>query len=273
VSLFTSNKHPRRTSIECERIASSFYLFLPSPLKVLSLDVSSHPLTSPTVKRAFVRLRSTLLKIIYIYIFVCFYTGYTLLPNNTINRCFLPLLLPQPPFSIWTRGSCTKMTIDTDFCSRPLQSFWKITVTRRPPCGIPKGYPARFVLRPRDGRKMSRDILRKSRIILSSVFLSLPLQLLSHFRIIYVRLFSRKKHTRVVKPLKSKNHNVFGTQASESFTSSDQSMDNQSIMTDNDNANDHSVSHLCTTSRASYSLTESSIISCWLYAWLFMMRN
>jgi len=155
------------------------------------------------------------------------------------------------------------MTIDTDFCSRPLQSFWKITATRCPPRGIPKGHPARFVLRPRGGRKRYRAI--SSRNHESSVFPSLPLQLLSHLRITYVRLYLVvKKHTRVVKSLKSKNHNVFGTQASESFTSSNQSMDDQSMMTDsdNDNANDHSVSHLCTTSRASYSLTESLIISC-----------
>lgn len=225
-----------------------FHLSFPTPLP--SASKSSLSRRTPNFHPRLKLSRScgcdidSLLKIIYIYFFslIRFYTGYTLLPNNTINRCFLPLLLPRPPFlfDLDARRSRTKMTIDNDFCSRPLSLFWKIATTRRSPPpsrGIPKGPTTllRFVphVLAAGGKDTARHILPKSRTSDSASPLSTPPS--SHLRITYIRLFSREKHTRVVKPLKSKNHNVFGTQASESFTSSDQSMDNQSMMTDSDN--------------------------------------
>lgn len=101
------------------------------------------------------------------FFYICFYTGYTLLPNNTINRYFLPLLPSTAPFfpDLNARGSRTKMTIDiTDFRSRFLSLFGK-----SPPLVVPPWDPsrrttscARFVLTSsRREEKVPRDILPK----------------------------------------------------------------------------------------------------------------
>lgn len=108
------------------------------------------------------------------------------------------------------------------FCLRSPQSFGKSPPLRRLPNGWDSEGPPpssrSFFLcftSSRREEKIPRDILPKSRTyVLPPSFNPFPF---SPFRITYVRLFSRKKHTRVVKPLKSKNHNVFRTQASESF--------------------------------------------------------
>lgn len=158
-----------------------------------------------------------------------------------------PLLFP-----IWTRRSRTKNDIAT-FALVPSVFFWKIAATRRPPVGPRRATLLASFLRSHGGRKRYRAISSRNHERLLCPPPPPPFNSLLTFVLpIYVYLVAKNIRD-VVKPLKSKNHNVFGTQASESFTSSDQSMDNQSMMTDsdNDNANDHPVSHLCTTSRAS----------------------
>lgn len=94
VSLFTSNKHPRRTSVEWRKDRSallSLSHISPSPSKFSLSSSRRIPLLASlivNVSPSFARLcgcdLDLSLKIIYIYFFVCFYTGYTLLPNNTI---------------------------------------------------------------------------------------------------------------------------------------------------------------------------------------------
>lgn len=123
-----------------ERIARPFHLFLPLSLKVLSLVASL--IFHPRLK-LFLSCGceiDLLLKIIYIYIFfflIRFYTGYTLLPNNTINRCFLPLLLPRPPLPIWTREDLArKWPSITAFALVPSVFFGK-----SPPLVVPPWDP------------------------------------------------------------------------------------------------------------------------------------
>lgn len=94
VSLFTSNKHPRRARARKDR---SF-----APLSSLSLhDILLVALSvSRSLSRVCAGVRDRpLLKIIYfcvLFLFFFFYTSYTLLPNNTINRYFLPLSSVPP---------------------------------------------------------------------------------------------------------------------------------------------------------------------------------
>lgn len=217
----------------CERIASALLTLPPPPsLKILSLVISSHPYDfPPAVKTSPSRVRfadaiDLLLKIIYIYF--C-----SLFVFTQATRYFLIILLIDASFlssfhgplpDLDARRSRTKMTIDNDFCSRPLSLFWKIAATSSSPPWDPEGPTlARSVsTSSRWEEKIPRDIppeITNVGLCLSTPCLH-PFQLSYSsltFVITYIRLFSRKKHTRVVKPLKSKNHNVFGTQASESF--------------------------------------------------------
>lgn len=87
VSLFTSNRHP------CARAQGSLpRLLLPPP----SLSISSEP------SREFVRVSASLKN--HILLCVLFFIDFflhklQLLPNNTINRYFLPPLSSLPPSS------------------------------------------------------------------------------------------------------------------------------------------------------------------------------
>lgn len=148
VSLFTSNKHLHRTSACAKGSLRGLLPLSPFSLKVLSLVVSSHPLFHPplTLLARLCGCDRPLLKIIYIYIYffflICFYTGYTLLPNNTINRCFFLSSFHGPFSDLDARRSRTKMTIPT-FAFVP-SVFWKIATTRRSPPWDPEGPPCSF---------------------------------------------------------------------------------------------------------------------------------
>lgn len=155
VSLFTSNKHPRRTSA-CAKgsLREPFHLFPPSPFKVLSLVVSSHPfLLLPTVNssRAFCAdAIDPLLKIIYIFIFFLFVF-------TQATRYFLIILLidasSSPPSTApFFRSGRAKISHENDhryrlFCFSSPQSFGKSPpLVVLPPVGSRRATP---VLSPR----------------------------------------------------------------------------------------------------------------------------
>lgn len=203
----------------------SFPLSPLSPLQSSpSRRLSAHPLISPILV-PLARLCGCdrpLLKIIYIFVFTQatrYFLIILLIDASFLSSFHGPLLF----FSdLDARGPRTKITIDTDFCLRSLSLLENRRHSSSLPRGIPKGHHrARFVLR-RRGRKRYRAISSRNHEYPFVVCLPLPPPFStlfhSHLRITYVRLINRKKHTRVVKPLKSKNHNVFGTQASESLS-------------------------------------------------------
>lgn len=86
MSLFTSNKHRRLAQRVTTRTKETLRLrrlsFLPSPFSSRTLNLDLKP--SSRVGAGFTIDVSLSLKN-HIYIFF-FYTGYTLLPSNTINR-------------------------------------------------------------------------------------------------------------------------------------------------------------------------------------------
>lgn len=148
VSLFTSNKHPRRTSAVCAKGSLPAALLPPpfprSPSKVLSLASSR---VASRTSRPPLQLLSRKSYICMLYFFVCFYTGSTryLLIILLIDASFLSFLhgpSPLPLFSlpIWTREDLARYISDS-FALVP-SVFWKIAATRRfPPRGIPKSPP------------------------------------------------------------------------------------------------------------------------------------
>lgn len=143
MSLFTSNKHPRRTSVACERIAPPFYLF-PSPPPVPQSSLSRRlvaPLNSThrqlLLSRVFVRMRSISLRN-HIYIFFIFVftqaTRYFLI-ILLIDTSFL-LLLPRSPFS---RSGRARISHEND----PHTSIYRLSLSfpqsfgKSPPLVVP----------------------------------------------------------------------------------------------------------------------------------------